>query len=197
MPHVLEVIDNHSVATGLLRGGPVLDAGARGFRFSKWFAERGHEVYAVDPSPDITCPEYVRHFDRVALLGLHEHYHHFVNLEMDSPDKEAWFVTPGGTVPAWNIHNWGWTETNPWDLVKLNIEGAEFGVLKTWPGPIARQIVASFHQHCPHAKRSEEEIASVVAHLEQWYETVRHVKDDRYCAGPNYWDSIWVLRGMV
>ncbi len=196
----IEVIDNHSVAVDLLTKGPILDAGARGFRFAKWFSERYHETYCCDPSPDLEVPNFVAHFDRVALgardwplkVTLHNH-----------GDPEGWYAGPecyrevGPRVPTWNLHvNWGWTETNPWDVVKLNIEGAEYDVLSDWPGPIARQIVVSFHEHTARA-RGDAAIRKIVEHLSRWYVPVRHVKDARYCAGENWWDSLFVLKELL
>jgi hypothetical protein len=32
-----------------------------------------------------------------------------------------------------------------WDVVKLDCEGSEFGILENWPGPIATQITVEFH----------------------------------------------------
>lgn len=61
-----------------------------------------------------------------------------------------------------------------------------------WPGPIARQISVSFHEHAHPI--GEARIKQIVAHLSKWYDPIRHIKDARYCAGENYWDSVFVLR---
>jgi hypothetical protein len=83
-------------------------------------------------------------------------------------------------------------QVKQWALVKLNCEGAEYDILKTWPGPIASQIVVSFHEHIgAHVGHNMDEI---IAHLGQWYRTVQHVRDQRYCAGWNFWDSVFTLR---
>lgn len=50
----IEVIDNHSVEAGLIGPGkPVLDVGARGFRFAAECAKRGSLVIAMDPDPEV------------------------------------------------------------------------------------------------------------------------------------------------
>src|SRR3990167_5977903 len=52
MPLELTTVDNHSFVESRLVKGPVLDAGARGFRFSEWFAQKGHApVIAIDADP--------------------------------------------------------------------------------------------------------------------------------------------------
>ncbi len=78
------------------------------------------------------------------------------------------------------------------DLVKLDVEGAEYEVLASWPGPIARQISIEFHDHC--RPRAQSVYDAVIEHLSQWYDVVRHERDERYCAGPNYWDTLLALR---
>jgi hypothetical protein len=188
------------VAVDLLTKGPVLDAGARGFVFSKWFSERGHEAYACDPSPDIVVPEYVHHFDRVALASRKWPLHVGLNLE---GDPGAWYVVPAmyrhpaKVVPTWNLHvNWGWTERNPWDVIKLNIEGAEYDILDDFPGPIARQIVVSFHEHTPRA-RGRAECDRLIAKMGQWYKAFNVVWEKRYCCSENYWDVLFIRNDLV
>ena len=82
-----------------------------------------------------------------------------------------------------------------WDIVKMNCEGAEYEILSAWPGPISRQIVVSYHEH--YRPRGDAYIGGVRAHLSKWYAVVRHEKDARYYAGPNYWDDVYVLKGLV
>ena len=88
------------------------------------------------------------------------------------------------------------TSVDQWDLVKLNIEGAECAVLQSWPGPIAKQIVVSWHEHTPQ-KVGGQAIANAMQHLSQWYRVVRHEWDERFCAGYNFWDSVMVLRDIL
>ena len=191
----LEVIDNHSVVVGLLTKGAVLDAGCRGFRFAKWFAERGHEVVALDPSPDIQDPMIPNiTFGNVALAFPSEQKY----LVM-TEDPEARYLTNSlvkgqqsmAVRQTWLDH------AKSWDVVKLNIEGSEFEILKNWPGPIARQIVASFHQHCHYARRTEKEIAGALTHLERWYKVFNHVKEKRYGCSENYWDTVFIRRDLT
>jgi hypothetical protein len=191
---MIEQIGEHSVRTDLLSKCAILDAGCRGFEFSRWFAERDHMVYACDPAPDIDVPAFVNHFDRVALLGQSE-YHHFFHFKI-CEDKNASHVAEDGDiiVEARIIQNWNFTKTNPCDVVKLDIEGSEYAVLADWPGPIAKQISVEFHEHC--RPRGEETINRIIKHLEQWYRVEQHEKTDQHCAGKNYWDSLFILKEL-
>lgn len=199
---MIEIIDNHSVRTDLLGKRPVLDAGARGFRFSKWFAEHGHETWAIDPSPDMIGDVSVAHYDRAALVA--PSWPNSVGLHL-GPDPEAWYVVPGMwrqpgvMVKTLNLRD-HWQGVSGmgcgWDVVKLNIEGAEYDILAEWPGPIARQITVSFHEHTDR-RRGDAAITDIVLHLRKWYYEERHVKDERYCCGPNFWDSLFVLKELA
>src|SRR3990167_529803 len=198
MPLELTTVDNHSFVESRLVKGPVLDAGARGFRFSEWFAQKGHApVIAIDADP--TYSQQPKH-EGVTVLhaALLANPDPSYGLRM-TEDPEARYVTnkePAGTVPVRTL-SMAQLDIKAWDIVKLNIEGPESDILANWPGPIARQIVVSFHEHCAHAKRGDDAIWKVVQHLSKWYAVVRHIKDARYCAGENFWNSVFILKDLV
>lgn len=197
---MLTVIDNHSVDLERLTDGPVLDVGCRGFRFAKFFAERGHMVYALDPDLEVQDPKIPNVvYTRYALVG---------GAAMDgklvmTADPEARYVVERGALvdlPTRNVQCIGLAQITPekgalWDLIKLNCEGAEFDLLNSWPGPIARQIVVSFHEHVGTAKRGEKAVNELIERMTRWYDVLRHEWDERYCAGRNAWDTVLALRG--
>lgn len=205
---MIEIIDGHSVDTSLLTGGCVLDAGARGFRFAREMASRGEWVTALEPD-ETDSHEPVKdigriHVKRAALIGGHWGWNGVGRTLEMLEDGEARRIVEGvptirpvKTVQAYDIQILTLQHCGevPWDLVKLNIEGSEYDVLADWPGPIARQISVSFHEHTDR-RRGDDGIQKIVAHLSQWYRPARHVKDERYCAGPNYWDSLFVRKDL-
>lgn len=85
---------------------------------------------------------------------------------------------------------------NTWDLVKLNIEGAEYDILSQWPGPIAKQIVVSFHEHTSEG-RGGSEVGRIMEHLGKWYQVIQHVNEPRYGCASNWWDTVLVQKGLV
>jgi len=198
--HDIQVIALHSVAVNLLTKGPVLDAGCRGFEFAKWFSEHGHEVYAMDPSPDICdVPKGVT-FLREALVGKGSGSSLFLAM---NGDPESWCVTscsivdkgiPVKSATLDDIPYTLWTET--WDVIKLNVEGSEYRILESFPGPIARQVVVSFHEHTP-ARQGRAECDRIIDRLREWYTPVQHVWDARYCAGFNYWDTLLIRNDLA
>lgn len=197
---MMEVIDNHSVYLPALTKGYVLDVGCRGFAFAKEMAKRGHSVIAMDPAPDIQDPGIpgVAYW-RTAVAAVQGTY-----WLTDFADKEANRLvqdvrdvpvvpSPVEVVRIRSVMlsaDVAW-----WDAVKLNCEGAEYDILRSWEGPIANQIVVSFHEHV--CARGDAAVQAIVDHLSQWYTPVRHVKDARYCAGENWWDSVFVLKELV
>lgn len=201
-----EVIDNHSVRTDLLTsGGHTLDAGARGFRFARRMLELGQSVVSMDPDPEVEDPKLTGLLHRRVALVDGRYPENFLMLHL-LPDREARHLGTGShryigveqiQVRVEDIGEvMKATEVRYWDCVKLNIEGSEYGVLARWPGPIARQIVVSFHEHTS-AAHGDSRIGAIVEHLSQWYVPVQHVKDARYCAGLNYWDSLFVLKELA
>jgi hypothetical protein len=197
----LQVIDHHTIDIDLLVGGPVLDVGAYGWGFAKELASKGCRVIALDPSPDIVDPQLkgVTYF-RFGLVGVGQDG--TKNL-VQVADRDGWHLDlpntparPGDTstrVVVINIVRF--TESlaeDHWDAVKLNCEGAEYDILQTWPGPIARQICVSFHEHT--GAHTGKDLESILKHLAQWYTLVQHPYDERYSAGFNHWDSLWILR---
>jgi hypothetical protein len=186
----IKVIDNHSVAVDLLTKGPVLDAGARGFVFAKWFADRGHSVYALDPSPDLEAPKN----DNIAFIDFALTSLYGSALLDRTGDPGAWHLANSG-LPVQTVSLSYFNEGN-WDVIKLNIEGSEYDVLNTWPGPIARQIVVSFHEHTNRA-RGRAECDRLIDKMRQWYMPFNVVWEERYCCHANYWDVLFIRKDLA
>ena len=199
------IIDERTVATDLLTsGGWALDVGARGYVFAREMARLGLRVVAVDPEPPpagfaiegVTVVE-------AGIVGVgHAGRATFASWDNGEPDC---LVGYGGPVPdrarlrevaTVDVRQlMGRFDVRQWDVVKMNCEGAEFDVLQTWPGPIAKQIAVSFHDHTGANPGGEETYRALLGHLAKWYDVERHVWEDRYSAGFSFWDSLFVLRG--
>ena len=194
----IEIIDGHSVAVNLLTKGPVLDAGARGFAFSKRMAELGCETFACDPSPDIEQkPACVIHWDNRALVS--KKCPPMMSLEM-GPDPNGWYVcwdgTLNGSFPVYTMTLDSYKLPVPWDVIKLNIEGSEYDILDEIEGPIARQIVFGMHEHTQ-AARGRQECDRIIDKLRQWYVIHNQVWEKRYGCIESYWAILAIRKDLA
>jgi len=197
------VIDNHSVALGLLNGGPVLDAGARGFEFTDYFITLGHRVVALDPSLDADPIKPIKlpsRFYRYALVG--PNHPNLAYLRM-TEDPEARNITyrqerpEDPTVLCLTIKELMELESiTEWDLIKLNIEGAEYDVLAGLDRPVARQIVFSMHEHTPQAK-GKATCDHLISKLSLWYIPFNVTWEKKFGCSENYWDVVLIRKDLI
>lgn len=182
-------IDGHSFDESRFRESPVvLDAGCRDFQFCRGMEARGCIVVTLDADksikPNISS----------ALVG-------------EGKPPSCWYIAaqeagrvvfePNPSleeVPTITIERvvsaLGWL-----DLVKMDIEGSEYDVLLTWPGPVAGQISVEFHEPTGQgtAKHGADIYDRILRHLGQWYDLVKH-DSLPYPGGVNYYDSLFVLK---
>ena len=145
----------HSIDVDLLPEVPVvLDVGCRGYEFDHEILKirPRAKIIAVDPDPEIHAPEDTRiFFLRLAITELPA-----TSVKWQGPGEGSYICDVpsgygwGGGSPV-NVHN----STIPalmkqlgiehFDVVKLDCESSEFGILSLWPGPIATQISVEFH----------------------------------------------------
>jgi hypothetical protein len=148
---LVKLVGEHTIDVDLLPEAPlVLDAGCRTFNFcEEIFALRPKaRIIAIDPGPDIEIPDDSRiKFIRCALMEVDQCCK--VWLKMAGCES----VTSRTPVPGWQevavapfrnvLKMWG-----PYfDLIKFDCEGAEFDILKNWPGRCATQINIEFHDN--------------------------------------------------
>src|SRR6185312_13911932 len=173
-------VGEHSFDKSLLhKTSKVLDCGCRGFEFSKWVAENiGCRVVAVDADPEIANPKITN-----------VEYKHAAVVAGDQT-KVAYYTFGNGTgnyiedvydqpaecevheVPAYRIKPF-------WDLIKMDIEGAEYNILSSMEEPLATQISVELHEHTS-AKIGEVEVQRLFAHMGKWYDAYNVVKEKRH-----------------
>ena len=185
----------------LTPNGWVLDGGCLGFGFACEMLSRGMRVLAVDPSPRIKAPVLANlTYRKVALVGRERR-----NIGWVKADDEEWSFTSdevGKKTPARTVYQLMLEyDIQRLDIVKLNVEGAEYEILENWPGPIACQISVSFHDFIPGRNpKPEGYYQRMLAHLRQWYSAVRHEWTNKYQDGRpvgNYWGSLFVLTELL
>jgi FkbM family methyltransferase len=159
----MRCIDGHTFDETLLRDGWVIDAGCRGWNFTNWCIDNHKDTLSID----------IEDFKQEPLsYKLPQHKIKQAALTNYSGQTECYlwgngtgnFIkgingTPGNTpdrpvktelVPAITLQDIYKEIGTDIDLLKLDIEGAEYLVLEKFE-PIPKQITVEFHEHChPH-----------------------------------------------
>jgi len=167
----------------------ILDAGCRDYEFASFMEDRGHHVVTIDADASITPdlpmalvgegkPEFARY------IAAQEAGR--VIFEENHTLQEVPTITIRKLADKFGVR---------FDLVKMDIEGSEYDVLLTWPGPVATQISVEFHEPTGQgtAKHGAGVYDRIIKHLGQWYDLVKH-DPTPFPDGVNYYDSLWVLR---
>lgn len=142
---------NHTVDVDLLGPEPtILDVGCRGFDFTRLILDYAplSRVISMDADPAVTTDEGeylcralvgdVRETARFARYSTGEG-----NFITDLPEYYgATFIKVLCITIDMLMHI---CKVEHLDVVKLDCEGSEFGILENWPGPIATQISVEFH----------------------------------------------------
>lgn len=163
-------IDQHTFDQSKLLGGWTIDAGCRGFTVTKYCLERG-PVYAIDIEDFQNSPEFPivgptknkLIFKQAALTnysGQTEGYFfgngtgNFIRGVNQVPENSERRPCETKPIPAIRLDDIYLETGLNIDLLKLDIEGAEYQVLGEGFEPIPKQITVETHEHChphPHA----------------------------------------------
>jgi methyltransferase FkbM-like protein len=187
-PHMFTALNDHTIEPDLLPERPtVLDVGCRGFGFGD--AIRQLRPSAVIHELDIDILNTSRPYWRAALAE----YDGAAGCS-DEADPLRRHIVPGGDVPVYTIRSFSpLAGVVKWDVIKLDCEGSEYEILKSFDRPWARQLTVEFHQHTPFRKEWRE-IDAIILHLSKWYDVVQHKIETRWGLAENYWDSLLISK---
>lgn len=181
----MTTIAEHTIDLSLLPpSAKVMDAGCRGFLFADEMRRLGHEVYAIDI--DFLWPR--QHFI-LAIAG----YTGKCAVQR-SKDPQATKMMAGFDVPCYTIKDFSKLVDVPfWDVIKLDIEGAEYEVIMSLTEPPATQMSIEFHLHTKiYGDREVKEMEDKLLSL--GYFPHKHDKYPAHGLPANYWDSLWILK---
>lgn len=182
-------LDDELLGIGLLqKPGWVIDAGCRGFSFAYEMLCNYRNVYAIDIE-DLAVPKYKHLYNEITFkqaaltnyTGQTECYlfgngtGNFIkgiNGVPGSTDDRPVETITVPTITLQDIYKEIGTDI---DLLKLDIEGAEYQVLENIE-PIPRQITVEFHQHC-HTDLHNTYFDKVFEHLCKHYNATLHVRE--------------------
>ena len=147
--------------------GWVLDLGCNDFIVSKHFLDKGLKVIALDPIKDINIPQNLLqnqnfYFINKACVGLHnapkmmffeyiapganslynspEKLHNLPSGHANNPFKDKYLVE---TITIKEILQQ--FQINQFEIIKMDVEGAEYDILENLPEKCAKQISVEFH----------------------------------------------------
>ena len=176
----------------------VLDIGCRDFGFSNEILRHRPEasIIALDPDVEIKPPAN----NRIAFIP--KAFTHFPDdsLRWKRQGEASAIVTDGGEiVPNIGLKNLEFAlyfhGKKRFDLVKLDCEGSEFGILENWPGPIAEQISVEFHDYANRARWNDGYFEMLFSGPLKDYRVIQH---ELLPIGPfdtmGHWDSLLILR---
>jgi FkbM family methyltransferase len=204
-----KIAGEHTIDVDLLPEAPlVLDVGCRDFLFDREILalRPKAKIIALDPDPLIEKPDDLDIvFLRKALT--------------DKPTASVWWQGPGEGAYIAVDHGtydsgFGWHKRPDsvevpnvtlqqirgeygeyFDLIKLDCEGSEFGLLNNWPGPICTQISVEFHDFVNRERWNDDYYHRLFNGPLHMYDVVQH---PIIPIGPNrslgHWDSLLVLR---
>lgn len=185
-------IFEHTVDMDLLpEKALILDLGCFGMEFTNYFRELGHTVHAVD------IQELDGDYHRCAITD----YNGFCDIvTSDDPQstkiKAIWSAPKIDTekyIPCCTLDMYmTMKNVNMYDLIKMDIEGSEYGVIMSLTKAPAKQISLEMHLHTGTYLMGE--VIEMEIKLESLgYKNVYRDYSDKHCAGKNIWDSLWVL----
>jgi len=184
-------IDQHTFDHTLLTGGWVIDAGCRGFNFTNYCLDRT-KVYALDiedfsQSPDVSIVgSYFSQFIfKHAALTTHSgqteaHYFgngtgNFIKGINEQPGNTPDRPCENKVVKCITLDDIYKEVGTNIDVLKLDIEGAEYGVMENM-APIPKQITVEFHEHTVKALH-DNYIGKILNHLCKYYHLNLYIKE--------------------
>lgn len=197
-------ISDHSVEETRVPSKPVvLDVGCRNFGFTKAVLARWPEarIVALDPDPIIKDPG-LPNVAYIPMALVHDDrkesgYASYSTGEGNFlTELSAYYDAKMLRVPCITIQRlMEQCGVVHWDMVKLDCEGSEFGILENWPGPIATQLSVEFHDYTDLNRWNDAYYARLFAERLPWYEALKHGLTP-IGPGPSYghWDSVLALR---
>lgn len=199
---------NHTVDLDLLPYAPlVLDVGCRGFDFTTEVLRHRHWSSIIAMDPYLSSSDKGKTMLDTRFIELHEALvaqhqpptalmaHHSTGEGDFLTEEVPWYAERKAvlcvSLPTL-MRRYG---IKFWDLVKLDCEGSEYGILENWPGPVAQQISVEFHDHTGPWKEyaDGDYYERLFSCALKDYEVVQH-NVSQQGTGCGHWDTLLRLR---
>lgn len=195
----LVTLHGHTIDEARLPARPaVLDVGSRNYGFTNALLEIRPlaNIVCLEPDP-LVKPHPQARLYRNALVGdnrVEDEYYSYSTGEGNCLKGDTRLsVYPDWTRTKVHCIRLPVLGRSHWDLIKLDCEGSEFGILENWPESVtADQITVEFHDYQDRATWEDAYFAALFAKLPQ-FEVVQHEDFQQGCA-VGHWDSLLVRR---
>jgi hypothetical protein len=110
------------------------------------------------------------------------------------PDPQGTRIKQGDEINAYTLTRFSeLLDVEWWDVVKMDVEGAEMEIIMSLEEPIATQMSIEWHLHT--SIYTQKEMMEVEGKLRSLgYEFTKHELTEAHGAGYNYWDSLFILK---
>lgn len=182
-------IAEHAVCLDELRKpANILDLGCRDFQFTTYFDKRGDFVIPVDIDPKLEGDRQYLNMaitDYTGLCG--------IKRTSDAQATKMSRVIGEETVQCTTLEKLMENVNIPYfDLIKSDIESAEYEVIMSLTRPPSKQISIEFHLHTGGYSKSE--VSIMVAKLHSLgYKTITHELTQAHGMGWNFWSSLFMI----
>jgi len=182
----LKTIHEHTLNENILpENANILDLGCRDFRFTNTFRDMNYNVYPVDIDV-FEGEDYWR-------IGISDSDGKCsVNY---TNDPQGTSIREGDDILMMTIETFSrHVGVDRWDLIKMDVEGSEMGILKSANHPISSQISVEFHAHS--TSQTKEQIDECLDYLSQWYNIHNRKWEPNHGSGYNYWDVLLINKSI-
>lgn len=179
----------------------VLDVGSRNYDFTRGLLEIRPQARVLCIEPDMSVPS---PYDsrialaRIALVGDGRRQDEYLSYSTGEGNHLA-----GDTrltrYPDWEVMKVRCERIDTlhelhWDLIKLDCEGSEFGILENWPASVtADQISVEFHDYMDRKKWDRIYFNELFFKLGDRFKVVQH-EESKQGEAWGHWNSLLVAR---
>ncbi len=194
---MIEIIAEHSIDTSLLHPeANILDVGCRNWGFTRDMLNRGYNVCSVDIDK-LEAPKEIKGYFNCAIGGK-DCWVGILKNESDPQGTKKDETAEVKNIKMFTLESFTELvskEIKPikyWNVIKLDIEGAEYEAIMALNKAIARQFSIEFHLHTGIYGMKEVKEMEEKLHL-LGYIAVQHSLTREHGLPENYWDSLWIF----
>jgi len=205
-------IHEHTIEEKLIdKNGWILDLGCIDFTFAKEMRNYCDNVICVDPNPNIKkIPDGI-HYENIAITHkddvTEENFYIYDDKQgysLLNPPRDWCQLKEIIKVPVMTIKNlmnkYG---IEKFELIKFDIEGAEYEILQNIDWDISKQYSVEFHDFRfmnPHYPNNEKYYQDLFSEMSKYCDVAKHELTDHpgfpMGYGRNYWDSLFIRKKL-